>query len=169
MLAIYAARITFPKRSRPSQNGFSLLEIMIVLTILSAVSVLSIISFTAGKDRLELDSLAGTIRAAFTQARNIALTTGEPARVEFSIDPMGLQILSDALEEKVLDRQGFGSAPVFLDTQDRSQISPGPVYFYADGQSSGLAMILSLAGRERIISVDWLTGKTTIKRQINNG
>ncbi len=139
-------------RSDPRRTaGFSLLELMVALTILAlAMSVVSI-SASRRSPSFEIQRLAGEAVSLFREARLSAQTSGRPVTVSF-----------DA-EARELRRTGSQtlSIPGDVDAGLVSSASAGPsaIIFFPDGSSSGGAFTLDGAGRQERVTVDWLTSR----------
>lgn len=119
-----------PPASR--EAGFTLVEILVVLAILSMVALLAVpamrgqgVGISAQRD------LAG-LKSELRQAHSQALASGASADV------------------RVPD--GLSYAPLLkIDEPD-----PSIIRFYADGSSSGGEI---LSGEHAIVRIDWLTGE----------
>ena len=118
----------------PTERGFTLVEMLVVLTVLGLLAA-ALAGSMAGGDRLARQKAAQTLRAAFAEARLEARRTGRTAR----IDPQAL-----------VEKSALAEAPFPL--------AGGGIAFYPDGSSSGGTVRL---GDARLLQVDWLTGEVT--------
>ena len=143
-------------RSDPRRSaGFSLLELMVALTILAlAMSVVSI-SASRRSPSFEMQRLAGEAVSLLREARLSAQTSGRPVKVSF-----------DA-EARELRRTGSQTVAIPQDVEASlvSSASAGPsaILFFPDGSSSGGEFTLDAVGRQERVTVDWLTSR--IERQ----
>ncbi len=71
-------------------GGFSLLEILIVIIIISVVAGAAIPANFSGKDRIKLQTAANEIATLFRYARDQAIQTGQPHGVH--IDPYSSRV-----------------------------------------------------------------------------
>ena len=74
-------------RTRGHSAGFTLLEMLVVLAIIAAASLLAMAAFNGGMRGMQLRSSARDIAAQLRFARAVAISTGEPQDVV--IDPKG--------------------------------------------------------------------------------
>lgn len=144
--------------SRRTDGGFTLLELLVVLAILSLTLVVTIPAISSG-DQLRLDSAAQSLAASLRKTRSLATTTNHP------------QALTLDLEKQTFEISGQpGQTSLPSDTQvsvftARSQLQSNTrasVRFFADGSSTGGRITLARAGREVLIDIDWLTGRVKI-------
>jgi general secretion pathway protein H len=131
--------------------GFSLLELMVALTILAlAMSVVSV-SATRRSPSFEMQRLAGNVVSLLREARLDAQTSGRPARVSFDADT------------RELSRNGSEgvSIPEGVDASLVSSASAGSpaIIFFPDGSSTGGEFALEGSGRRERVTVDWLTSR----------
>src|SRR5690606_429138 len=72
-------------KMRPRQAGVSLLEMLLVVALIAAASLLAMAAFSGGMKGIELRSAAKQVGAELRYTRTWAIATGEPQR--FVIDP----------------------------------------------------------------------------------
>jgi len=129
----------------PAQRGFTLIEMIVVLVVVSLLVGLVLARGPAHSQALDLDATArrvvGTLRVS--QARAIA--DERPVFVRFGSNAVRLD----------------GDVPMALPTHVTAAGSVA-VDFTPDGGSSGGSIILQAGHRRVTIVVDWLTGHITI-------
>lgn len=81
--------------------GFTLPEMLIILTILGIVMAIAIPGARAGLDRVSVRSAAGDVRATLNYARMLAMVGGLPVAVE--VDSVGTLRVRRG-DERILDR-----------------------------------------------------------------
>lgn len=139
-------------RAGPGQDGFSLVEMLVVLAILG----LAAISAGPALDTLvpvrRLERTAETLRAEIDLLRGEAIRTGRPMRL----------VLDGATNRLVSSRPGATAIPLTvalrLDVPAAKRGDPGEIRFQADGSTSGARLLLTLGRAARILTVSPLTG-----------
>lgn len=97
------------RRFRPAvaRLGFTVPELLIVLTIMGVVMALAIPNAKAGLDRVSVRSAASDVRATLAYARMLAMSGGIPVAVEVDSGDGTLRVSRG--DEKILMR-GIGQA-----------------------------------------------------------
>lgn len=138
-----------------AEQGFSLLELMVALTILAlAMSVISA-SVSRRSPAFETRKAAAEIEGLLREARADARAQNAAAIVRFNSEE---RIFENSSGQKVSLPEGIESDLVSSAAAGRSAI-----LFLPDGSSTGGAVTLRSAAREEKIVVDWLT--SSIDRQ----
>lgn len=141
-------------------DGFSLLELLVVMVLVAATGVLAAGMLGGGFARMELRGSVRDVGAQLKYARARALASGEPQT--FSIDPaarrwQGPDGRAGALPES-LDVRFFGAREV------QPAAGVGAVVFFGDGASTGGRVRLARGGAGFDIDVAWLTGEVSVHR-----
>ena len=145
---------------RRRMRGVSLLEMLLVVALIAAASVLAAAAFSGGVGGVQLRGSAKEIAAQLRYTRTQALTTGQPQR--FVIDPQ-------AHTWQAPNGRHGGIPPdlriVFFGAR-QAQPSPGEgaILFFADGASTGGRVQVSLKRAAWNIDVAWLTGQVKLRR-----
>lgn len=147
-------------RSRFRAGGFSLLEMMLVIALIAAMSVLAATALTGGIDGIRLRASAKEIAAQLRFTRAQAIATGQPQR--FSIDPRA--------HLWTAPKQRHGDVPkqlgiVFTGARETQPArGVGAIVFFADGASSGGRIQVNAKGAAWNVDVTWLTGEVRLHR-----
>jgi general secretion pathway protein H len=140
------------RRARSSrQAGFSLLELLVALTILALA--LSVVSLSASRrsPAFEVRRVSGETVSLLREARLTARSSGRPVRIAF--DPEAREVRRAGADPLVVP-QG-----VELSLVSAASAGPSAIVFFPDGSSSGGAFTFEGAGRKAEVTVDWLTSR----------
>ena len=138
----------------------TLLEILLVLSLVAATGLLAAGILTGGFDRMELRSSARELAAQLRFARTRAIATGTTQ--QFTIDPA-------TRAWQGADGHG-GELGGSLDVQftGAREAQPaegvGAIVFFSDGASTGGRVQLRMRDAAWNIDVAWLTGEVTLRR-----
>ena len=152
-------------RTRGRSAGFTLLEMLVVLVIIAAASLLAMAAFGGGMRGMQLHSSAKEIAAQLRFARAVAISTGEPQDVV--IDPQGrswrgAKGRSGSLPgEGAVVFTGAGGAQ-FADADDAK--GKGVVRFFPDGAATGGRGGLLANGAGWGAGVRWLPREGVVRR-----
>jgi general secretion pathway protein H len=142
------------------QRGFSLLEMLLVVSLIAATGLLAAGVLTGGIDRLQLKSSAQEIASQLRYTRAHAIATGTPQR--FAIDPAAhtWQAPSDR-DGDVPERLGI----TFTGAREvQARDDEGAILFFGDGASTGGRVQISFRDAAWNVDVAWLTGEVTLRR-----
>jgi len=151
-------------------SGFTLLELLVVLTIAGALAALVppvVAAVVPGtKARVAALDLAATLR----DARNFAITNSQTIDVIFDFEKSTYEVVGAAVNElprgmaiAMLDFSGYGiedrHAARVLDDLEKYTLR-----FFADGSSNGIRARLGSETGGYVVAVDWLLGRVTIEK-----
>lgn len=137
-------------------DGFTLLELLVVLAIVALMTAIAAPRFAAALPGAELDSGARKLAAGLREARSMAVSTNRA--VPFTLrGGANLYTIGRGGESRQLP----GKLAITLVTGRReiSGANQGSIRFFPDGSSTGGRIELKGAGGKRSIEVDWLTGR----------
>jgi general secretion pathway protein H len=147
-------------RRPPRAPGFSLLEMLLVLTLIATATALAASAMTGGITGLRLRSSAKEIAAQLRYTRAQALATGQAQR--FVIDPH---------RHRWSAPQGHhGEVPgalgiAFIGAREtQPSAGEGAIVFFPDGASTGGRVQLSAKRAAWNVDVAWLTGEVRATR-----
>lgn len=154
-------RIPFSARSSDGSGtkGFTLLELVVVLVIISVGLVLVAPRFSGTLALLELKGAARDIASGLRYARGRAILTGRETALAVDVET-GRYWIEGRDRERSLPQQVDLRLVV-----GRSEVvgeGVGVIAFFPDGSSTGGQVILTLGNRQFLVDVQWLTGRVRI-------
>lgn len=134
-----------------SSAGFSLMELLVALTILALGMGVVSLSVTRRSPSFEMQQAASETVSLIREARLSAQTQGRPVRVVF--DPEARRITGPADAPVVV--------PDGIEVKLTSSASAGAstIVFFPDGSSTGGEFVFEILGRRETVRIDWLTSR----------
>lgn len=153
-------------RRRPSQRnrgvlraqGFTLLEVLLVLVILAIAAAL-ILPALVQPSGTQLRTTAGSFAAGLRRARNEALNTHHEVRFMVDLDAKEFQFSAHARRRSVPSQI---SLSVFTARSEVLDNHRAAIRFFPDGSSTGGRVTLSVGERRYHVDVDWMTGQVRV-------
>ncbi|HEV8693949.1 MAG TPA: GspH/FimT family pseudopilin [Lysobacter sp.] len=141
-------------------RGVSLLEMLLVVALLAAISVLAAGVMTGGFAGMQLRSESKRIVAQLRYTRAQAIATGKPQR--FTIDPQAhTWTAPNNRHGEIPEKLGIA----FIGAREvQPRRGEGAIMFFADGASTGGRVQLSAKKAAWNIDVAWLTGEVKLRR-----
>ena len=141
------------------QRGFSLLELMVVVTLMGLAFLLLPKMIFSGVSGAELRSSVRAVASGLRLTRDTAINTRREAVLTIDLDNRAFTVQNDARTHKLHEK-----LDVKLYTSQADLISErvGTIRFYPDGSSNGGRVTVGAGGRAFAVDVDWLTGHVTI-------
>ncbi|MFQ5994564.1 MAG: GspH/FimT family pseudopilin [Acidiferrobacterales bacterium] len=140
-------------------KGFTLLELLVVLAIASALVAIVVPQFSGVMATLELKSSVRELASALRQARSQAIAQRHHVAVTLNVERRTYETSG------VTQRHTLPSALKLKLLTAKSEIvneTVGAIRFFADGSSTGGQIKLSTDGHAHVIDVKWLTGRVSI-------
>lgn len=156
------------KPVRRRSSGFTLLELIVVMVVIAAASLLAISAFGSGMQGMKLRNGAEQVAAQMRFARAVAISSGQPQDV--IIDPASRQW--QGAKDRSGDLPDVGEV-VFTGAratqfesvgQDAQTANKGMVRFFPDGAATGGRVRMLANGGGWDVDVAWLTGEVKLKR-----
>jgi len=151
----YAAIILRRRLDRSVTAGFTLLEMLIVMTIMALVALIAVPLLGRPSNTLLLETTARDLAGALRLTRAAAIARNVDIALDIDVDRHTFR--SDAIP-----LQSFASgivAELTVAEPERVTSSHGAFRFFPDGSSTGGDIVLHLQGMEARICVNWLTGE----------
>lgn len=140
-------------------KGFTLVELLVVLLIMSLLLVAVPFTFDRTRAGLEVRSNARDIAGILREARGIAIRENQDTTV--LVDVSERLVALDGNKAKVDISEGV---TITFDTAASEQISSsaGRIRFFPSGASTGGRVTLDRRGNTYRVEVDWLYGRVRI-------
>ncbi len=146
-------------RMPSTASGVTLLELLIVLVIMAAVTGLVVPMFGSGVSTTELKSAARQLASGLRLARSEAVT--QRRETFLVLDVAGRRFRVDRNpKEYPLPRDV--ELKLFTAQNDLIDDKVGSIRFYPDGGSNGGRITVASGARKFEVDVDWLTGRVAI-------
>ena len=141
-----------------SNKGFTLLELLIVITIVAFMATLVGVKLH-GRERTDLESVARTLVTDLRYVRSRAMVNNIDTEISFDVSAN-----SYVSRQAKIDRSLPETMTVRLTVDQRDiEGSHGKIVFYPDGSSSGGEVHLSKDGRVMEVATTWLNGYVTLR------
>ena len=142
-----------------AQAGFTLLELMAVLALMTLVMGLALPSLVRSWEREKSRATLRELTAALRTARSKAVTRGRKVRLFLNLKT-GRYRLEGSTREGTLTGMSLTDAGLVWQNPEKSQ---GYIVFFGDGSSSGgkLALV-DPTGRRYLLEVEPITGKVSL-------
>ena len=147
---------------RSSVAGFTLLELLAVLSIMALVAAVVIPSLGGGA-AVELASASRSLASGLRQTRNRALNDNRSAILALDVANREFRLPGEQRAHKLPER-----IHIVLFTARSEQLSEqgGAIRFFPDGSSTGGRITLSIDSLRYLVDVDWLTGRVKVMESV---
>ena len=142
----------------PFNKGFTLLELLIVITIVAFMATLVGVNLH-GRERTDIESVARTLVTDLRYLRSRAMVNNIDSEMIFDMSA-NTYLSRQAKIDRALP--ATMSVELTVDTHDIAG-SRGRIVFYPDGSSSGGEVRLSKDGRVIEVGTTWLNGYVTLR------
>jgi general secretion pathway protein H len=146
-------------RRRSRARGVTLLELLVVLSLIGILVAMVVPTLGGGVSTTELKSSARQMAAALRLARSEALASRREHSVRVDLERRVFRVDGDA-REIALPRDV--ELKLFTAQSDLVSDKAGAIRFFPDGGSNGGRVTLGAGERKYEVDVDWLTGRVAI-------
>jgi general secretion pathway protein H len=140
-------------------RGFSLLELLVVLTLMGLLYALVPPLFATGASGAELKAAARQVAAGLRKTRGHAIVTKQEALLTVDVEHRTFQLSGDT---RVYALPGKAEVSVYTAQSEVAEETTGSIRFYPDGSSTGGRITVASGERRYRVDVDWLTGRVVI-------
>lgn len=142
------------------ERGFTLIEVLVVMTLIAAISVLALGAFGGGLDGVRLRAEARAIAAGLRMAQALAVATGQPQEVQ--VEPAAEAWSGPRGRGRTLPR---GMALAFVGAREVQPAEGiGTIRFFPEGGSTGGRVRVQQGTAAWDVDVAWLTGEVRMHR-----
>jgi len=141
------------------RQGFTILEMLLVLTIAVAAMVVVVPNFSKGISSAELRSGARDLASSLRYLRGYAVSTAQEAEFSIDVKENTYRVSGRSKEYSISNAIHLTLLTVESEIQDEGL---GLIRFYPDCSSTGGRVTLKAGDRTRIVDVNWLTGQVEI-------
>jgi general secretion pathway protein H len=142
-----------------SLQGFTLLELIIVLVISVLGFAAVAVNISSGNASTHLETVARDLASALRYAHGQALLTHKPVSVIVDLEQNQYRI-SD--RERAYDFDGHIEVSLTVAEETFGDGKAGAIQFFPDGSSTGGRVTLEWGKQLRRIDVNWITGAVSI-------
>jgi general secretion pathway protein H len=145
-------------KSTNRNGGFTLVELLVVLSLLAVIAVISLPYSVASGDARKLDAIAQVVAAKLRESQTSALFTNRES-------VLGLDLRSRILSQAGANRTYVvpGDMEIQILTAENEVLNDSAAFrFFPEGGSTGGKIILSKANLKREIAINWLTGAIVV-------
>lgn len=146
-------------QARRQLEGFSLLEILVVLAMMGLVYAL-VAPRISGGGVTELRAATRQVAAGLRKARVNAIATRKEAILTVDVEQRRFSIDGDPRQHRLPNDAEIG---VYTSQAEVVEAKQAAIRFYPDGSSTGGAITLARGEARLRVDVDWLTGTVTIQ------
>lgn len=148
--------------SGPDERGFTLLELLVVLAVLSLVVAIGLPRLVNALPGTETRRTATELAAALKDARFTAIRRNTDTAVVLDLPGRRYAVSSEETSHRL--PSGLQVAMTTAGTAE-ADAGVGRISFYPDGSSSGGRIRLGQGSHSYQIDVEWLTGRVRMARQ----
>jgi general secretion pathway protein H len=138
------------------ESGFTLLEVLVVITILSLAATIVGIALPGARERNALTRTEAGVVSLLVEAQAEARRSAATRRVAFDLDAHRVHLEGTS--------QGYAISPdirlTVISAQEVGTARRPAVVFLPDGSSSGAEIAIASGPYDSKLRVDWITGRT---------
>lgn len=144
-------------------QGFTLLEMLLVLTIAVIAMVLVVPNFSSGLGSVQLRGATREIASSLRYLRGHAVSKNTEAEFNVNVETNIYNITGKNKDYSV--SEAITMRLVTADSEITGEDS-GTIRFFPDGSSTGGRVTLESGNSKRMVDVNWLTGNVVIFTEV---
>jgi len=139
--------------------GVTMLELLVVLSIMALVAAFVVPLLGPGVPTAELKGAARQVAAGLRLARSEAIATRQDTNLMLDLEHRTMRVDRDPRVHRLPPAVDL---KLFTAQSDLVDEKVGAIRFYADGGSNGGRITVASGERKYDVDVDWLTGRVAI-------
>ena len=144
---------------RRGEAGFSLIEMLAVLVVLTLAMGTATLSFSRRTDRMSVSALAAETASRARAARDLAIRTGQDTLLRVDLRNRTIAVSGGT---RVLAITGDIELEVVSSGSERTAVDVAGVRFFPYGASTGATIRLGQLGSSHEIRINWFTGRVVV-------
>ena len=144
-------------------NGFTLVELLVVLTVIGLIIALAPIALYRTMPSLELRTTTRELAAALRNTRSAAIRDNREMALTLDVEA-GWYRLDGREGEQEIDPEI--ELKLLTATIEAENENVGRIRFFPDGTSTGGQITLARGGNSYYILIDWLSGRVEIADEV---
>ena len=147
-------------RAMPGRHhGVTLLELLIVLTLMALIAAMVLPMFSGGVSGTDLKTAARDVAAGLRLARDRAISQRAESLLELNLEARTFRVSPDERSHRLPEKIEL---KLYTAQRDLLNEKVGAIRFFPDGGSNGGRITLAAGERKYDVDVDWLTGRVAI-------
>ncbi len=152
-----------PVTTTARPNGFTLVELLVVLTVIGLIMALAPIAMYRAMPSLELRTTTRELAAALRNTRSTAIRDNRETTLTLDVEAGWYRLDGRKGERTINPEIKLKLLTATIETEDESV---GRIRFFPDGTSTGGQITLARGESTYYILVDWLSGRVQIADRI---
>lgn len=157
MMAFKPIPISTNSSAACAQDGFTLVEMLVVIAIIALAAVVGWQRLPATGERARLDQATALLRKVVVEARTAAMMSGRSARL--LIDPDRGHLVVDRGGQAVVTLPQIAMRLTTAIEAEPAGADRPSILFMPDGSNSGAQFDLQAGSSSRRLLLSWLTGR----------
>ena len=152
----------FYNQKKRSSEGFTLLELLVVLVILGLMSTVVLVALPGSRETLDIKAAARGVMIQMIESRNQAIRTSRDVRFFLNIAQGEFWTEDSDSPQKIPEGVEM---EVYTAKSEQGENNTAAIRFFPDGSSTGGYVRLSRGKTIYRIDVNWLTGKVVMDHE----
>ena len=142
-----------------TQRGFTLVEMLVVMTIMVLAYAVTAPMISAGVSGAELKAAARQVAAGLRKARSEAVAHKNEVALTVDVEGRQFDLSGDKRVYRMPEKIEIS---LFTAQSELTGAKTGAIRFFPDGSSTGGRVTLSRDEPKFLVDVDWMTGQVKI-------